>query len=384
MSQARATPIDSAAGAQGRFITLLLGANPAYHKLVRRSAIACLPYGVSILLVAFAIARGLCDARTGWVLCAGMLVTVLGFHGALRSGWSQRFADPSLALAGVLVGMSWTVVVYVFADAIHATQLLFLGLVMGLGVFSLDVRHMRLTCLYGVVTMGCAILAMAQYAPDRYPPQVGYVYLALLVICLPTLTAVGMQRVKLTHKLKRQKADLAGALTRLKEIAIRDALTGLYNRGHMIELLQHAVARQQRTGETFSFVMFDLDYFKRVNDTHGHGVGDDVLRAFATVATTILRKSDVLARWGGEEFVAICPHSDDPHTLVGVERLLKEWGQTEVSPQAPQLRVSFSAGITTYRPGESIDEALARADQALYAAKAQGRNQVVWGDVSVP
>lgn len=145
----------------------------------------------------------------------------------------------------------------------------------------------------------------------------------------------------------------------------------------MIELLQHAVARQERTGETFSFVMFDLDYFKRVNDTHGHGVGDDVLRAFATVATTILRKSDVLARWGGEEFVAICPHSDDPHAVVGVERLLKEWSNTEVSPQAPQLRVSFSAGITTYRPGEAIDEALARADRALYAAKAKGRNCIV-------
>ena len=202
-------------------------------------------------------------------------------------------------------------------------------------------------------------------------------YFALVVICLPTLAAVGMQRAKLTQKLKRQRGELADALVRLKEIAIRDALTGLYNRGHMVELLQLAVDRQQRTGETFSFVMFDLDFFKRVNDTHGHGVGDDVLRAFASVATNILRKSDVLARWGGEEFVAICPHSDDPHALVGVERLLKEWSNTEVTHQVPQLRVSFSAGITTYRPGESIDAALGRADEALYAAKAQGRNRIV-------
>jgi diguanylate cyclase (GGDEF)-like protein len=359
------------------FSKVLLGENPLYRKLVQRSLAACIPYAVSMLLVVFAIYRGLCDARQGWLLCAGMLTTVIAFHVAFRSGWSQHFRDPSLSFAGVLTGMSWTVLIYLFGGAIHATQLLFLGLVMGLGVFSLNSRDLRLTCLYGVTTMGCAIITMAQLAPDQYPPVVAYFYLAVLVICLPTLMALGMQRVKLTDKLKRQKAELADSLARLKEIAIRDTLTGLYNRGHMIELFQHAVARQDRTGETFSFVMFDLDFFKRVNDTHGHGVGDDVLRAFATVATNILRKSDVLARWGGEEFVAICPHSDDPQAVVGVERLLKEWSSTEVSPQAPQLRVSFSAGITTYRPGEAIDEALGRADKALYAAKAKGRNCIV-------
>lgn len=377
MIQSATTADPASANAPEWLEKLLLGANPSYHKLVRRNAIGSFPYGVSILSVVFAIYRGLCDAPPGWLLCAGMVATVLCYHAALRSGWSQRFKDPSLSLAGVLVGMSWTAVVYAFSGDIHATQLLLLGLVMALAVFSLEARHLRLTCVYGVAIMGGTILAMAHLAPERYPPQISYMYFALVVICLPTLTAVGMQRVKLTKKLKRQRTELAEALTRLKEIAIRDALTGLYNRGHMIELLQHAVDRQQRTGETFSFVMFDLDFFKRVNDTHGHGVGDDVLRTFASVATSILRKSDVLARWGGEEFVAICPHSDDPHALVGVERLLKEWSNTEVTPQAPQLRVSFSAGITTYRPNESFDDALGRADQALYAAKAQGRNRIV-------
>lgn len=365
------------ARAPGWFDRLLLGSNPAYHWLVQRSAFGSFPYLVSILSVVFAVYRGLCDASPGWLLCAGMLGTVVGFHVALRSGWSQRFQDPSLSLAGVLMGMSWTALVYAFGGAAHATQLLLLGLVMALGVFSLEARHLRLTCLYGVTSMGGTILAMAHLAPERYPPDIGYMYFGLVVICLPTLAAVGMQRAKLTQKLKRQRGELADALVRLKEIAIRDALTGLYNRGHMVELLQLAVDRQHRTGETFSFVMFDLDFFKRVNDTHGHGVGDDVLRAFASVATYILRKSDVLARWGGEEFVAICPHSDDPHALVGVERLLKEWSNTEVTHQVPQLRVSFSAGITTYRPGESIDAALGRADEALYAAKAQGRNRIV-------
>lgn len=357
--------------------TLLLGTDPQLRALVWRHAMGWMPYGVSILIVIVGIYRGWMDPRQGWFLCMGMSATVACFYFALRSGWSQRFQDPGLALPGVLVGMSWTVVAYVLGGAIHVTQLLFLGLVMGMAVFSLSARQLRMGCLYGVSTMGAAIVTMAQLTPDVYQPNIAWFYLALLLICLPTLMAVGMQRVKLALKLNRQKSELADALGRLKEIAIRDPLTGLYNRGHMITLLTHAVGRQQRTGEMFSFVMFDLDFFKRVNDTHGHGVGDDVLRAFANLASAILRKSDVLARWGGEEFVAICPHSDEPQAGIGVERLLREWGNAEVSQQAPQLRVSFSAGITTYRPGETVDEALARADQALYAAKAKGRNCIV-------
>lgn len=204
-AQATPTPI-----VQAYLRNTLYGANPLYQKLVRRSMIACLPYTVSMLIVVFAIYRGLCDARQGWLLCTGMLATVVAYNLALRSGWSQRFQDPSLSFAGVLAGMSWTVLVYVFGGAIHATQLLFLGMVMRLGVFSLNVRHMRLSCLYGVTTMACAILALAQLSPAQNPPEVAYFYLALLVICLPTLMAVGMQRVKLTHKLKRKKNRTGG------------------------------------------------------------------------------------------------------------------------------------------------------------------------------
>lgn len=361
----------------GFFTRALQGANPAYRELVRRNAIGLIPYGVCIVLIVFAIHRGLCDARPGWWLCIGMAGTAAAFHMALRSGWSQRFKDPSLSFAGVLVAMSWTVLVYVFGGALQATQLLFLGLTMGVSVFYMNASGIRLACAYGVVTMGGAIITMAQLAPDRYPPQVAYLYLILLAMCMPILMAVGMQRVKLTQKLNRQKTDLSDALARLKEIAIRDELTGVYNRSHMIERMQHAVDRQLRTGEQFALVMVDLDHFKRVNDSYGHGVGDDVLRSFATVASALLRKSDILARWGGEEFVAICPHTDEPNAVVGIERLLKEWSQTQVSEQVPQLRVSFSAGIATYQVDETIESALNRADQALYEAKAKGRNCIV-------
>lgn len=316
-------PSAAVARAQGGLLTrLLLGSNPLYQQLLRRWAIGAAPYWLNIFLISFAVYRRLCEASQGWFLCIGMLTTVICFNVALRTGWSQRFRDPGLTLAGVLVGISWAAVAYMLSGAIHGIQLLIGVLAMGLAVFNLNATLIRLTCLYALTSMSAAIVTMTFVAPDQYPPAVGYFYLAMLLICLPSILTVGMQRIKLTKKLNRQKIDLANALAQLKEIAIRDELTGLYNRGHMIELLQHAVERQQRTGERFSFVMFDLDFFKKVNDTHGHGVGDDVLRSFASVATTVLRKSDVLARWGGEEFVAICPHSDDPDAGVGIERLL--------------------------------------------------------------
>lgn len=378
MTQVLSTEAAAATPAQSGFFTrLFLGSNPENQWLVKRWAIGATPYWLSIFLISFAVYRGLCDARNGWFLCIGMLTTVLFFHTALRTGWSQRFKDPSLSLAGVLIGMSWACAAYMLSGAIHGAQLLIMVLIMGLAVFNLNARSVRLTCLYGLSSMGVAIVAMTLVAPNKYPLTVSYFYFAILSMCLPLMLLVGLQRIKLSKKLSRQKDDLANALAQLKEIAIRDALTGLYNRGHMIELLQHAIERQQRTDERFSFVMFDLDFFKKVNDTHGHGVGDDVLRSFAYVATSVLRKSDVLARWGGEEFVAICPHSDDPEAGVGVERLLRQWSQTEVSSQAPALRVSFSAGITAYQSGETVDTALARADQALYLAKANGRNCIV-------
>ena len=299
---------------------ILLGTNPQLSALVWRHAMGWMPYGVSILIVIFAMYRGLLDPRQGWLLCTGMSATVVCFYIALRSGWSQRFQDPGLPLAGVLVGMSWTVLVYVWGGAIHVTQLLFLGLVMGMAVFSLSARQLRMSCLYGVATMGTAIVTMAHFKPDVYPPKIAWFYLALLLICLPTLMAVGMQRVKLTLKLNRQKSELSDALGRLKEIAIRDALTGLYNRGHMIELLTYAVDRQQRTGEMFSFVMFDLDFFKRVNDTHGHGTGDKVLAEVARRMRDNLRAVDLVARYGGEEFLVAMPDTTAEQAQGAAER----------------------------------------------------------------
>jgi diguanylate cyclase (GGDEF)-like protein len=141
----------------------------------------------------------------------------------------------------------------------------------------------------------------------------------------------------------------------------------------MQERLEQEKRRCQRTGRHFSIAVIDLDHFKRINDTLGHAVGDAVLRAFAVEAVAALRTSDVMARWGGEEFLLLLPDVSGLQAQASVVRLLE---RVRVLPCAPGLPLSFSAGVTEHRQGETVAETVARADRQMYAAKRAGRNTV--------
>jgi diguanylate cyclase (GGDEF)-like protein len=123
--------------------------------------------------------------------------------------------------------------------------------------------------------------------------------------------------------------------------------------------------------------MIDLDHFKDVNDSFGHAVGDEALRAFANQARAVLRNTDVIGRWGGEEFLLVLPESPPGEPTVGVERLRARLAELVPCPSAPELRIRFSAGFTRYIEGEPIGQAIERADRALYQAKEDGRNRTV-------
>ena len=152
-----------------------------------------------------------------------------------------------------------------------------------------------------------------------------------------------------------------------------DELTGLFNRRHMLERLNNEKHRSIRSGRGFCLAMIDIDHFKRVNDQYGHGTGDQVLGSVASTISAGLRETDVVARWGGEEFLVMFTDTD----LLTAERVLvriqQALAQTTVAEQAPQLRVTFSAGVTNYRADEMLTRTIDRADRALYAAKAAGR-----------
>lgn len=180
----------------------------------------------------------------------------------------------------------------------------------------------------------------------------------------------------LRRSLAIKNRALADALEQVRDLAIRDDLTGLFNRRHIIEVLSQQKALADHQTYPFAVCYVDLDYFKRINDVFGHGWGDKVLRLFAEHTLGNLREGDYLARLGGEEFIMVLPQSDLEGAVRVAERLCHSWAQRRFDEGGGPRRVSLSAGVACYRRGETVDQLLARADHALYLAKTSGRNKV--------
>ena len=172
----------------------------------------------------------------------------------------------------------------------------------------------------------------------------------------------------------RRTILIAGS--RLRKQATQDPLTSLANRSQFEALAAHALARSQRDGSPVTLLLCDADLFKRINDQYGHAVGDAVLVAIANVLAANLRDGDVLARWGGDEFLLLLPDMEPHSAQTLLERTREAIAALPVPNAPPGLRLSMSAGLALHLPHSSPQETLERADQALYAAKDQGRNRV--------
>jgi len=168
---------------------------------------------------------------------------------------------------------------------------------------------------------------------------------------------------------------------KLREIAIRDELTQAFNRRHWIELAEMELARAKRYGQVFSVILFDIDNFKRVNDTHGHLAGDLVLRQVSSICMSQTRKIDAFARYGGEEFIFLLPQSDKTHARLFAERIRKALAQARFSFNQIEISVTVSAGVITLDQVTSdLDGLLIRVDKALYAAKEAGKDRTIVAD----
>jgi diguanylate cyclase (GGDEF)-like protein len=189
-----------------------------------------------------------------------------------------------------------------------------------------------------------------------------------------------MLRIKELHDaVEKRERDLARANLELQRMAITDGLTGLYNRRHIEERLREMFDHSQRLHEPISVVLFDLDHFKSVNDTHGHQAGDEVLKQLAHLLRSVARDIDRVGRYGGEEFMAILPGTVLDAAVTFAERARQELEGYEFTFDGGTLRRTMSCGVAGW-PHPRIrhrDELVKAADDALYVAKAQGRNRVV-------
>ncbi len=159
----------------------------------------------------------------------------------------------------------------------------------------------------------------------------------------------------------------------LREMATIDPLTSLYNRRRFSEFLDHEIDRAKRYKTDLSIIMFDIDHFKKINDTYGHGEGDNVLRMLGARMKDIVRKSDIVARWGGEEFIVLAVNTNLRNAQIVAEKIRSDVENLHLT-SGPGFTVS--AGVAQFNDKDDANSLINRADKALYQAKNSGRNQV--------
>ncbi len=179
----------------------------------------------------------------------------------------------------------------------------------------------------------------------------------------------------LEQLVEERTSELKEANATISHLAATDELTELYNRRYFNDRLSAAISAARRHSYHLSMIMIDLDHFKKVNDTYGHSAGDLVLKTFADLLRDMMRAEDVAARWGGEEFIIILPHTPGDAAAALAERIRAAFEQQ--SDRATAIVLSASFGVVQLHESDDADTLISRADAALYRAKREGRNRVV-------
>ncbi len=249
-----------------------------------------------------------------------------------------------------------------------------------IGLFNLDAEEVR-DLLDDVAHKSIDILKTFELDPGDLKP-----YSQMLQEANAELGKLNLSYEHLVMELKEAKEkaerlanELRDANTRLKELVSRDGLTGLYNHRYFQEIFSKEIARALRYQSSVSLLMFDIDFFKKVNDTYGHPTGDLVLINIARVVEGAVRPSDIVARYGGEEFAVILPETNESGMKVFAERLRRSVEGIATIADAKQINVTISVGGCTFTPeSPHIDKQMLieAADRGLYTSKHNGRNRV--------
>jgi len=340
-----------------------------------RSAMAIMAMHTLLCVVYFQLGYMHIALSEALLLVSLVWISLLAYQLLMATGVTLNLREPSLSLPLILyfIGVFMVSGYYVDEFRLSVVTLFFAALLM---------VSFRLS---GKVMIAVAFLASAAYALMLWLALMDrWVQLSLSVELLQWLvfamisvsfavTGGGVNRLR--NALADKNRDLANAVEKVREMAIRDDLTGLFNRRHLLDILERQRALAGRKGVPFAVCYVDLDHFKKINDRHGHDWGDRVLRQFSELALSGMRDGDFFGRLGGEEFLLVLPQSDAHGALLVAERLRQRWREQRFDAQGGPATVSLSVGVADYRDGESVDELLNRADQGLYKAKSGGRDQ---------
>lgn len=362
---------------------LLFGADKRQDLNTRFTLVASLVYLVALPAQWLVVEQGYVPAREAWVVTAMSLVGAVGFYAVIRLGWTRHLRDPAMVMVQMIHALVSLALAYVVNWHVRASLLMIVAQVLVFGAFNMAPKTCRALGYLAVVILGVAMTIGHLRNPGHYPLEVEAVHFCLAAIVLPLVALQAGQLSQLRIDRLHQRTELRDALERLRLLASHDELTGLPNRRHMQEWATREIARARRVGDAISLALIDLDHFKHVNDRYGHATGDMALRIFGREVRSGLRGGDLLVRWGGEEFLLFASGTSAANAQLMLERMRVRLAETSVWADCPQAQVRFSAGLTMLKTDESLEDALQRADDALYEAKRLGRDRTVYADAEL-
>lgn len=286
-------------------------------------------------------------------------------------GGNNRYRDPSLTMPQMLLAIVSTLILAAGATA-SLRPTISLGLLAPLifGCFQLKQRQLLRLALFAIAGYGVMLL-LVELSSGLPQPVVELTHWAGLSLMQGAFVAICGEITRMRDRQRQLAAQL-------QDSAEHDALTGLYNRRWLALHLPQAIELAQRHHRPYSVCMIDIDYFKRINDKHGHLIGDAVLHWVSVQMTSLLRQTDAIVRAGGEEFLLLLPETHQLGAFELAERMCRHIAASRFEqPGTAPLQITISIGVALMQPGDTPDLLMSRADSALYAAKQQGRNRVV-------
>lgn len=333
-------------------------------------------YFLAICTIWIQVRFGVVDPTAALALSALIGVGTVPVYLLIRFASGLRMPISTLATAQAIHGIFCIALSYAVLGPIRSVALLPLPVIFLLTAFSVSRTVSVQLAAFSVLAVGTAMLWLCVTEPVIYPAATEGMYLIGIANALAVAVFLAEQFNVMRRRLTSQKGELTIALAVVKSLAFFDELTKLPNRRHMKDLLVSEEKRHARENTLLSVALLDVDYFKRVNDRYGHQIGDDTLRKFADLLNASLRTGDVLARWGGEEFLLLLPSTDPDTAVLVVQRLQGCVTEHNLHIGDEFLRITFSAGLAVVLPGGSSSEAVNSADQAMFEAKAAGRNAI--------
>ena len=316
---------------------------------------------------------GFIDSNILLIAGIAIVAVILAFYILFRTKLNLKFRDPSLTSAQMLVSSLTMVYVMNNAGAARGIFLIVILMIFMFGVFRLSAREFMQIALIVFIAYVAIVWPVVTSQSNSNDANLAILYGIVLLVVLPWFAMMGGYIGRLRHQLHKSINELESS----QAIAVRDDLTGAYNRRYLMGALHKEKSRSDRGGEPFSVCLIDIDYFKQVNDTKGHLVGDQVLKHLTVAIQADVRTTDFFGRFGGEEFLLALSETSLTGACSYAERVRQKVEQLRFAEIDPALRITVSIGVTQYRPREEISTALNRADMALYDAKARGRNKVM-------